>query len=82
MNATTLFNKVTGKTLTRADLDESKSEKGIFYLVVAFPYIDHVMVEKIQSWAVANKYRPQCWSMSAGQFGDQVILSMTLEVLE
>lgn len=83
MNVTDLMNKITGKTLTRADLDQDKLNKGTFYLVVAFPYIDSEMLMKIQSWLVANKYKNvNEWHIDPGQFGDQAILSMTVEVIE
>lgn len=80
MNVTDLMNKITGKTLTRADLDKGTNE-GTEYLVICFSYIDNEMLFKIITWAVANRYRVASWHMSAGQVGDYVILIMTLEVI-
>jgi hypothetical protein len=75
------MNKITGKTLTRADLDKGKNP-GTEYLVICFPYIDDEMLFKVITWAVANRYRVASWNMSAGVTGELVILSMTLEVIE
>lgn len=82
MNKITLFNEVTGKTLTRADLDQSKTYERIFYLVVAFPYIDDEMFFKLSSWAVANRYKVKGWHVDAGITGKLAILNMTLEASE